>query len=230
VRSQTQQHSVGTLSAVGADFFNHNADATFGNSGSSVLRTAEILGIVTHCPCPNWATRVDHPNFTTARNALCPTTPSQQFGVLTGVNVLLGTHTGGNLASLQAADGNFLAVDSVPQAIRQSTLTEVTATSPLATVSVLDVKVQVAAQTTSPVFLGIQLFDFDAATFRSIDFSVIPTGGGSWVRDVNDVDNPNAYIDANGNMRIRIYEVARTSDVPSGFTKLVDFVEIGVLP
>jgi hypothetical protein len=31
-------------------------------------------------------------------------------------------------------------------------------------------------------------------------------------------------------MRIRIYEVARTSDVPSGFTKLVDFVEIGVLP
>ena len=50
----------------------HNVDATFGNSGSGIIRNGEILAIVTHCPCPNYATRVDHPNFAAARNQLCP--------------------------------------------------------------------------------------------------------------------------------------------------------------
>jgi hypothetical protein len=230
VKSQTQQHSVGSLTSVGGTFFNHNADATFGNSGSSVLRAAEILGIVTHCPCPNWATRVDHPAFTSARNNLCPTTPANQFAALTGVSVLLGNPAGGNLASLQAADGNFFGVSSVPQGTRQTALSEITATSPLSTVSVLDVKVQVAAQTTGPVFLGIQLFNYDTGQFRSVDFSVVPTSGGTVVRDINDIDNPNAYIDPSGNMRIRVYETARVSEVPAGLTKLIDFVEVSILP
>ena len=76
--TQAQQTSDGSVTSVGSTFFNHNVDATFGNSGSAVqLNGEEILGIATHCPCPNWATRVDHPSFAAARNDLCPESPPQ---------------------------------------------------------------------------------------------------------------------------------------------------------
>ena len=72
-RSQTQQTSNGALTSVQTStLIRHNVDATFGNSGSGIIRNGEILAIVTHCPCPNYATRVDHPNFAAARNQLCP--------------------------------------------------------------------------------------------------------------------------------------------------------------
>ncbi|MEE9131155.1 MAG: trypsin-like serine protease [Phycisphaerales bacterium] len=70
--TQTQQTSSGTVTSVGNTLIRHNVDATFGNSGSGIIRDGEILAIVTHCPCPNWATRVDHPNFANAREQLCP--------------------------------------------------------------------------------------------------------------------------------------------------------------
>ena len=73
VLSQTQQTSNGAVVSVSATLFRHNVDATFGNSGSGIIRNGEILGIVTHCPCPNWATRVDHAGFANARESLCPT-------------------------------------------------------------------------------------------------------------------------------------------------------------
>ena len=62
-RSQTQQTSTGAVTSVFGTYFRHNVDATFGNSGSGIIRNGEILGIVTHCPCPNYATRVDHADF-----------------------------------------------------------------------------------------------------------------------------------------------------------------------
>ena len=71
-RSQTQQTSGGSVSQVFSTYFRHGVDATFGNSGSGIIRNGEIIGIVTHCPCPNYATRVDHPNFVAAREQLCP--------------------------------------------------------------------------------------------------------------------------------------------------------------
>ena len=52
--------------------FRHTVDATYGNSGSSILRNGYILGIATHCPCPNYATRMDHPEFSAAREELAP--------------------------------------------------------------------------------------------------------------------------------------------------------------
>ncbi len=76
--SQTQQTSGGAVTSVSSLFFNHSVDATCGNSGSSVIRAGEILGIATHCPCNNVATRIDHPSFVAARDALCgvPCSPS----------------------------------------------------------------------------------------------------------------------------------------------------------
>ncbi len=61
------------MTQVFSTYFRHNVDATFGNSGSGIIRNGEILGIVTHCPCPTWATRVDHAGFAAAREQLCPT-------------------------------------------------------------------------------------------------------------------------------------------------------------
>jgi hypothetical protein len=79
--TQTQQHSTGNITGVQSNLFNHNADATPGNSGSGVFRNDQILGIVTHCPgqgCPpgaNVAQRMDIASFVNARNNLCPCVP-----------------------------------------------------------------------------------------------------------------------------------------------------------
>lgn len=70
--SQVQQISLGFVTSVASTFFNHNVDITCGNSGSSMIRDGEIVGIVTHCPCPGWSTRMDVSAFTAAREAICP--------------------------------------------------------------------------------------------------------------------------------------------------------------
>lgn len=69
--SQTQQSSGGSVTSVFTLSFGHNVDATCGNSGSAVIRNSEILGIASHCPCNNSATRVDHSDFSAARGELC---------------------------------------------------------------------------------------------------------------------------------------------------------------
>ena len=70
--NQVQQTASGEIVELGANYFRHVVDITFGNSGSSVIRNGEIVGIITHCPCPGWATRWDQAAFTAAREALCP--------------------------------------------------------------------------------------------------------------------------------------------------------------
>lgn len=74
VRTQTQQRSFGTISAVLASSYQFNADVRGGNSGSGLLKDGRIIAIVTHCQvgCPNHGTRVDLAAFATARNNLCP--------------------------------------------------------------------------------------------------------------------------------------------------------------
>ncbi len=70
--SQTQQTADGTINSVNSDRFFFSVDLRGGNSGSSLVRTDEIIGIATHCPCPNIATRIDLPSFEAARDLLCP--------------------------------------------------------------------------------------------------------------------------------------------------------------
>jgi len=73
-RNQIQQDSNGGfVSAVFSTSFTHTVDATFGNSGSAIIRNGEILGVNTHCPCANTATRIDHPSFRAAQGELCST-------------------------------------------------------------------------------------------------------------------------------------------------------------
>ncbi|MCH8165158.1 MAG: hypothetical protein IH889_06075 [Planctomycetes bacterium] len=74
--SQRQQTSTGSVQGIRGTWFEHSVDITCGSSGSGVIRSGEILGIVTHCPCPGAATRVDHPGFVAARENLCPPPPA----------------------------------------------------------------------------------------------------------------------------------------------------------
>ena len=71
-RSQTQQTASGPIAAVFPSFYDFSIDLRGGNSGSGLILNDEIIGIATHCPCPNVATRVDLAAFSAARDALCP--------------------------------------------------------------------------------------------------------------------------------------------------------------
>ncbi len=73
VSSQVQQTASGTICTVSGSFYTFNVDLRGGNSGSSLIRadTEEIIGIATHCPCCNIATRSDLAVFENARDELC---------------------------------------------------------------------------------------------------------------------------------------------------------------
>ncbi len=75
------------MTSVFSTYFRHNVDATFGNSGSGIIRNGEILGIATHCPCNNYAARVSHSGFAAARDQLCPSPPPCPWD-LNGNNVV----------------------------------------------------------------------------------------------------------------------------------------------
>ncbi len=70
-RSQTQQTHSATIQTRYSTYYTHWVDITYGNSGSGLIRNNEIIGIITHCPCPGIATRVDLAAFAAAREQLC---------------------------------------------------------------------------------------------------------------------------------------------------------------
>ncbi|MCG8405781.1 MAG: trypsin-like serine protease [Phycisphaerales bacterium] len=71
--SETQQTASGPITSVFAASYRFGIDLRGGNSGSALMLNDEIIGIATHCPCNNIATRVDLQAFADAREALCPT-------------------------------------------------------------------------------------------------------------------------------------------------------------
>ncbi len=72
--NQTQQTSDGTICTVSGSQYTFEVDLRGGNSGSALIHNDEIIGIATHCPCCNIATRVDRPVFEEVRS-LCPPPP-----------------------------------------------------------------------------------------------------------------------------------------------------------
>ena len=71
ILSQTQQTADGTICLVFANYYDFAVDLRGGNSGSALIHNDEIIGIATHCPCCNKATRVDLTAFADARDELC---------------------------------------------------------------------------------------------------------------------------------------------------------------
>jgi V8-like Glu-specific endopeptidase len=227
-RNQVQQTSPGTMSTVSGLFFQHTVDTTFGNSGSSIQRNDEILGIATHCPCPNVATRIDHPSFTSARETLCPTSALQTANLISANVELWGTLVSGGIPELEDSDNQYFVVDSVAGSeFRNTALTVVVAQSPATTVSELNLKLEFGAATAAPVFVIIQIFNWDTDAYELLNLSVASTGGDS-VFSFDDLSNPNSYVDGTGRVQLRLVETARTSQTPSGFTKRIDQVQVTV--
>ncbi len=74
-RSQVQQYSGGNITNVFGTHYYYNNDIRGGNSGSGFLNASnQIIGIVSHCAGSSYniATRIDKPNFVSARATLNP--------------------------------------------------------------------------------------------------------------------------------------------------------------
>ena len=63
VLNKTLQFDDGTVTAVTPGFYQFAIDLRAGNSGSALLAGGQVVGVATHCPCPNAATRVDVASF-----------------------------------------------------------------------------------------------------------------------------------------------------------------------
>ena len=186
------------------------------------------IGIVTHCCCPNWGTRMDHPNVVAARETLCPTSPPQAAG-LTSVNVVVGNPVSGSLPELQATDGNYLVVDSVNQGVRNSALTIVEAQSPFSTVNELNVSVVYGPVDVNPVFLLVALLNYDTGIFDTQVFGILNVGSATVV-ELDGVPSPNQYVNGSGQIQVRVPATSRQPQTPDGFTKLIDSVSVSVQP
>jgi len=223
--NQAQQTSDGIVTSVGGTSLNHNVDATFGNSGSSVIRNGqEILGIATHCPCPNWATRIDHPSFAAARESLCPEAIPES-GTLLTADVIMGTPISTPVSSLTGSDDIYFTVEAIAAGPRHNTLSEVSAQLPTNDVADLIIEVEFGMANASPVFFILQIFDDDAGTWENLNFGIASTSQDSMVTS-GSVANPNAYVSSGGVVRVRVGQTARQAQTPDGFTKLIDHVDV----
>jgi hypothetical protein len=76
INNQRQQHSSGSVSAVGPTTVQFSADLRAGASGTGVVQNNALVGVATNCSygCANIATAVNLAAFAAARLALCPCT------------------------------------------------------------------------------------------------------------------------------------------------------------
>ena len=132
-----------------------------------------------------------------------------------------------DVAALADSDDDHFEVDSVLGGPRENTLTLVTLQSPAPAVSALAVRVEVGPSVVSPVFMIIQIRNQDSGIFEGISFSVVSETVDS-VINIGSVSNPNAYIDGTGKVELRIGQTARAPQIPGGFTKLIDHVQLTV--
>jgi hypothetical protein len=229
IYNQVQQTSSGTLQSVSSTYFTHWADTTYGNSGSSMIRNGtEIIGIATHCPCPNVATRIDHPSFVAARESLCPSVVPE-VATLISATVTSGTHVTGGLAALRNSDGQHFVVDSAAQGVRQNAITVLEAQSPDTSIAELSVRIEYGPADATPVYHIAQIFNHDTGAWKLLPFGIVSETSDTIVQ-VDDIANPNAYVDGTGRIRVRLIQTARLVQIPDGYTKLVDQVEVVVLP
>ncbi len=227
--TQTQQTSSGPIAQVTATALRFTIDVTFGNSGSGVLRDGqEIVGIVTHCCCPNQGTRVDHPAFVAAREALCPTSAPQTAELLSA-NVIVGVPISGGLTQLLNSDNSHFVVDSVTQGTRNNTITEILALSPFVTVSNLNLTVEYGPADATPVFQAVHLFNHDTGAWVNVSYGIVSQTGDTLV-NLQGIANSNAYVSNTGQVRIRVAQTARLAQTPTGFTTLIDRVTLTVEP
>jgi len=142
-------------------------------------------------------------------------------------DVINGTQTAGELASLQASDDDYVQVMSQPspRGSRAISRMQFDAASPASTVSRLNVTLELGADHTG-VIAVFQLFNFDSDAWERIDARLLPLA--DTVYALLDVPQPNAYVrDSDGRIRLQLLTLA---NAPAGYTLRVDRIAIDVTP
>ena len=224
-RSQTQQTHSGPVTSVFSTWFEYSIDLRGGNSGSALIRSGEIVGIATHCPCPNVATRMDRSNFVTARQALCPDTPAGTEATMQNFAVKKGTLLGGVVSDMGTSNNVYVTVASDNTGNKKQANVEVNMLSPVATANVtqLDLKFEYRLDVAS-VPTRIEVRNWTAGGWTLLQNVNAPTTDG--VVTFNNIANPSNYVKSgNGQIRVRIRPIK--SNI-AGFTLFIDEVEATV--
>ena len=112
---------------------------------------------------------------------------------------------------------------------RNNAMTVVTARSPVTTVSQLDASVEFGAADAQPVYVIVQIYNWDTGAYKTFQISILSATSDS-VLDFSNIPSPNAYVDATGMIELRLILTARLSQTPDGYTQRIDHVEIAVAP
>ena len=113
------------------------------------------------------------------------------------------------------------------QGTRNSTLTVVLVQSPFSTVSDLIVNVEYGPANADPVFYSVMIFNYETGLFEIFEFGILSQELDTLV-ELNGIPGANDYVNAAGEIRIRVAATAREPRPPAGFTKLIDHVEVFV--
>lgn len=224
-RSQTQQTHSGPVTSVFSTWFEYSIDLRGGNSGSALIRSDEIVGIATHCPCPNVATRMDRSNFVAARNALCPAGPAGQDAPLLAYAVKRGFQLGGSLIDLDTSNNLYISVASDNSGPKKQAIVEVNLDSPVSSANVtrMDLKLEFRIDTAG-VPAKIQIRNWGHGGWTTLSNSGAPTS--DTVFEFNNLNNPQNFIKSNGQIRVRFYPSKK--NLPAGYNFFIDEVEATV--
>jgi len=96
-------------------------------------------------------------------------------------------------------------------------------------VSGLGLTVEFGPADASPVFLSVQIFNYETGSFEILQFGILPQTSDTVVH-IPGIPSPNDYVNDLGQVRVRVAETAREPQTPDGFTKLIDQVHIFASP
>lgn len=223
--SQTQQFHFGPITQVFGTYFRYSVDLRGGNSGSGLIRNGEILGVATHCPCPNYATRIDHFAFSNAIENMCPDAPDLSDVWIRRAIVKIGQLVGGDTDAMRDSDNIYHSTDSIHRGNRDRAWIQITAKDDsFGSISHLDVNLE-SRISVAGVALRVWLRDWNTGTWVQIADTVGTTTDS--VISVTDVPNPNNYYQSDGRIRLRVDAITTTQ---GPFTLDIDHAEILVAP
>jgi hypothetical protein len=128
-------------------------------------------------------------------------TPPQGVAAPGSYNIVEGTQSGGNLASLAAPDGNSLVVWNLNEDYTPDTIVDVVGMVPCNEPSSLRFNLT-SRHTRAPSNLQLQFWNFQTNAWEQVDFRVAPTSMATY--QVNVTTNPIRFVGLNNEVRARM--------------------------
>lgn len=147
---------------------------------------------------------------------------------LTGLSITNGTWLSGGLVDLELSDDSYVVIDAAQQGNKYKAESIVTATSPLTSVSQLDLTIEVGVDANN-VKITVYLFNFNNNKWSRIDSYAQPQGDTE--RAYLDLANPNRYVNStSGEIRVKILTQATANQTPGGYIARIDHVQVDLAP